>query len=221
MAIMRGGITTARAEATGILLTGNPTADRNRPVRIEHASDLARRKDSLLLAHLASWRLIIAEPADGREARSRRRSAGLASRPACRSSPSRRAGRAFPPAQAGELGVERVIGHQERLLAVQDRRVRAGGVFQAIDLAGAERELDAPQQGRVRVGFELGVDQVRDLAGLAVELDQVGPLDLAQVGPGASLVDAEQRVERLERGAVDIEGVGQQLAGSLLAKRDL
>ena len=95
---------------------------------------------------------------------------------------------------------------------MEDRRVRAGGVIEAVDLAGPQRELDAPQQGRVRVGLEIGIDEVRDLAGLAVQLDQVGPVDLAQVGPGASLVDAEQRVERLERGAMDVEGVRQQLA---------
>ena len=62
---------------------------------------------------------------------------------------------------------------------MQDRRVGAGGVIEAIDLAGAERELDAAQQGRVRVGLEVGIDEVRNLAGLAVQLDQVGPVDIA------------------------------------------
>ena len=114
--------------------------------------------------------------------------------------------------QPGEFGVEGMIGCEERLLAVQDRRVRAGGVVDALDLAGPQVELDAPQQGRVRVGVEVGIDQVRDLAGLAVELDQVGALDLAEVGPGAALVDAEQRVEGLQGGAVDVEGIGQELA---------
>ena len=87
-------------------------------------------------------------------------------------------------AQPGEPGVERVVGQQEGLLAVEDRRVGTAAVLQAVDLAGPQLELDAPQQGRVGVGLELGVDQVRDLAGLAVQLDQVRPLDLPEVGTG-------------------------------------
>jgi hypothetical protein len=111
-----------------------------------------------------------------------------------------------------ELRAERVVGRQEGLLAVEDRRVLAPGVIDALDLAGPQVQLDAPEQGRVRFGLEIGVDQVRDLARLAVQLDQVGALDLTEVGPGASLVDAEQRVERFEGAAMDVEGVGQDLA---------
>ncbi len=64
-----------------------------------------------------------------------------------------------------------MIGCEERLLAVEDRRVCAGGVFEAIDFAGAERELDAAEQGGVGVGFEIGVGEVGDFSGMAVELD--------------------------------------------------
>ena len=88
----------------------------------------------------------------------------------------------------------------------------AGGEFQAVDLTGTERELDAPEQCRVRIGLEVGIDEVRDLAGVTVQLDQVGPVDLAQVGPGAPFVDAQQRVERFEGAAMDVEGIRQQLA---------
>ena len=77
----------------------------------------------------------------------------------------------FLLAQPGELGVKRMIRRQERLLAVQDWRVGTGGVIEAVDLAGTERELDAPQKGRVRVGLEVGIDEVRDFAGLAVQID--------------------------------------------------
>jgi hypothetical protein len=56
------------------------------------------------------------------------------------------------------------------------------------------------------------IHEVRNLAGLAVQLDQVGPVDLSQIRAGAPLVDAEQRVEGLKRGAMDVECVGQQLA---------
>ena len=66
--------------------------------------------------------------------------------------------------QPGELGVEGMIGRQKRLLAMQDRRVCAGGVIEAIDLAGAERELDAALERRVRVGLEIGINEVRNLA---------------------------------------------------------
>jgi len=45
--------------------------------------------------------------------------------------------------QPGELGVQRMIGREKGFLAVEDRRIRAGGVVEAVDLAGAERELDA------------------------------------------------------------------------------
>jgi hypothetical protein len=48
--------------------------------------------------------------------------------------------------QSRELRVECVIGCEERLFAVEDRRVGAGLIFEAIDLAGAERELDAAEQ---------------------------------------------------------------------------
>jgi hypothetical protein len=64
--------------------------------------------------------------------------------------------------------MERMIGRQKRLLTVQDRRVGTGGVVKAIDLAGLERELDAAQQGRMRVGLEIGTNEVRNLARLAV-----------------------------------------------------
>jgi hypothetical protein len=42
--------------------------------------------------------------------------------------------------QLGEFGVELVIGCEERFSAVEDRRVRAGQVFKAIDLAGARTQ---------------------------------------------------------------------------------
>ena len=95
-------------------------------------------------------------------------------------------------------------------------RWRTGGlalvrVVVAVELAGPERELDAAEQGRVRVGLEVGIDQVRDLPRMPVQLDQVRPLDLAQVRPGAALVHPEQRLERIERVAVDIEGIRQEL----------
>jgi hypothetical protein len=62
--------------------------------------------------------------------------------------------RSFLSGQPRELPTPRVVGREERLLAVQGRRVRARGVIRALDLAGAEVELDTPQQGRVQVGVE-------------------------------------------------------------------
>ena len=69
----------------------------------------------------------------------------------------------------------------------------------------------------MRVGVEVGIGQVRDLARMAVEFDQVGALDLTEVGPRAALVDAEQRVEGLQGRAVDVERIGQELADSRAA----
>jgi hypothetical protein len=45
-----------------------------------------------------------------------------------------------------------------------------------------------------------------------MRLDQVGAVDLAQVGAGSALVDAEQGVERFEGAAMDVEGIGQEFA---------
>ena len=45
-------------------------------------------------------------------------------------------------AQPGEPGVERVLGWQEGLLAMEDGRVRAVRIVVAVKLAGAERQLD-------------------------------------------------------------------------------
>jgi hypothetical protein len=64
----------------------------------------------------------------------------------------------------------------------------------------------------VRVGVEGGIDEVRDLPRMAVELDEVGALDFAEIRPGAALVGAEERVEGLQGRVVDIQDVGQELA---------
>jgi hypothetical protein len=66
--------------------------------------------------------------------------------------------------QRGELGVERMIGRQERLIAVEDRWIGAGSVVEAIDLAGAERELCATLACGVRAGLNIGINEVRNLA---------------------------------------------------------
>jgi hypothetical protein len=93
--------------------------------------------------------------------------------------------------QPGELGVEGMIRRQECLLAMEDRRIGTRGVIEAIDIAGAERELDAALEFRVRVGLNIGINEVRNLARLPVQLDQVGPVESAEVGSGASLVDTQ------------------------------
>jgi len=95
------------------------------------------------------------------------------------------------PGQPGELGSQCVPGWEERFLAVEDGWIGAPGVVEAVELPRPERELDAAQQGRVRVGLEVGIDQVRDLPRMPVQFDQVRPLDLAQVRPGAALLNPE------------------------------
>ncbi len=118
----------------------------------------------------------------------------------------------FLPGQGGEAGMERMLRVEEGLLAVRHRRVAGLGVVVAIELPRAQRQADAAEQGGMRVGVEGGVDEVGELAGEAVQLDDVGPFDLAEVGAAAALVDAQQRVEAVEGGAVDVEVVGQELA---------
>jgi hypothetical protein len=39
-------------------------------------------------------------------------------------------------------------------------------------------------EDRPRVGFEVGVGEVGDFSGMAMELDQVGAVELAEVGAG-------------------------------------
>jgi hypothetical protein len=53
--------------------------------------------------------------------------------------------------------MERVVAWQEGLLAMEDGRVRTIRIVVAIELARAERQLDAAEQGRMRVGVEAGV----------------------------------------------------------------
>ncbi len=74
------------------------------------------------------------------------------------------------PGQPGELGQQSVPGWEERFLALEDGGIGAPGVIEAIELPRPQRELDAAQQGRVRVGLEVGIDQVRDLPRLPVQL---------------------------------------------------
>ena len=87
------------------------------------------------------------------------------------------------PGQPSEFGHERVPGWKERFLAVEDGGIGARCVVVAVELPRPERELDATKQGWVRVGVEFGIDQVRDLPRMPVQLDQGRPLDLAQVRP--------------------------------------
>ena len=101
----------------------------------------------------------------------------------------------FLGGEAGEFRVEGVVGEEETLLAVEDGRVGTAGVVVAVDLPGAEVELDATEQGRVRVGIEVGINQIRELAGAAVDLDDVGAFDVAEVDPAAAFVDAQDRVQ--------------------------
>jgi hypothetical protein len=64
--------------------------------------------------------------------------------------------------QPGEPGHQRVPGWEERFLAVEDGGIGARCVVNAVELPRPQRELDASEQGRVRVGLDVGIDQVRD-----------------------------------------------------------
>jgi hypothetical protein len=45
----------------------------------------------------------------------------------------------------------------------------------------------------MRIRVEIGIDQVGELAGAAVDLDDVGAFDFAEVGAAAAFVDAQER----------------------------
>jgi hypothetical protein len=92
--------------------------------------------------------------------------------------------------QSRKLGLEGMIGREEGLLAMEDRRIWAGVVFEAIDRAHAGRQFDATEQGRVRIGLEMRIHEVRDSSGLTVHLDEVCPVinssEVAVDGAGIS-----------------------------------
>jgi hypothetical protein len=79
--------------------------------------------------------------------------------------------------EPGEPGMERVVGWQECLLAMKDGRVRAVRVVIAIELARAKRQLDAAEQGRMRVRLEVGINQIfcKRPSRMPMQLDQIRP----------------------------------------------
>jgi hypothetical protein len=46
-------------------------------------------------------------------------------------------------------------------------------IVEALDLARAERELDAAQKRRMGISLEFGMDQIRNLAGMPVQIDSI------------------------------------------------
>src|SRR5690242_458354 len=86
------------------------------------------------------------------------------------------------------------------------------GVLQAFELACTKIELDTPDERRVGIGLEVGVDQVGEVPRVAVDLDQVCPFDDSQIGTGAAFVNPEERVQRIEGTSMDVDSVRQQFA---------
>ncbi len=52
--------------------------------------------------------------------------------------------------QPGEPTVQRMIGRDERLLAMENRRVNTGWVFEAVDRTRAKHEVDAVGSGETK-----------------------------------------------------------------------
>jgi hypothetical protein len=63
--------------------------------------------------------------------------------------------------QPGESGMQRLLRREERLLAVEHRRICGAGILQALDLAGAERQLDASYKCRVEIRDQIGIPEPR------------------------------------------------------------
>ena len=76
----------------------------------------------------------------------------------------------FLCSQPGKAGIQWMVGAQERLFAVENRPVGRIGIIDALDLAGAKRELDAAPKRRMRIGLEVGIDRIRNLAGMPLDL---------------------------------------------------
>jgi len=105
---------------------------------------------------------------------------------------------------------------------VQHGRIACGGRFAigraplavlvALNLPRPQVQLDAAGEGRVRVGFEGGVDEIRQLSRPPVDFDDVRPLDLAEVGAAAAFVNPQDRRQRIQGALVDVQVVRQQFA---------
>jgi len=71
----------------------------------------------------------------------------------------------------------------------------------------------------VRIIVEFRIDQVRELARPPMDLDDVGALHVAEVGPAAALVNTQERFEGVQGTSMDVEVVRQELAhGRALAR---
>jgi hypothetical protein len=66
----------------------------------------------------------------------------------------------------------------------------------------------------MRVVLELGVHEIRELSGPSMDLDDVRPFHLAEVGAAAPFVDAQQRLKRVERAAVDVPEADRSASGA-------
>src|SRR5262245_24093053 len=98
--------------------------------------------------------------------------------------------------QPDELRVQGMLRDQEGILAVENGWVIRLRVLVALNLPCSQIQLHAAQQRRMRITLEVRVDEVRELAGPAVDLDDVRTLHLAEKRPAAALVNPQQRLQR-------------------------
>src|ERR1700679_3605538 len=108
--------------------------------------------------------------------------------------------------------MQRTIARQKHSLAMRDGAVWSLGIIGAGDLSRPQVHSNQAQKGGVRIIVELGINQVRELARPAVDLDQVRSFYFAQEGPVAALVNAQERFEGVEGTAVDVKVVRQEFA---------
>src|SRR6266511_4164937 len=73
--------------------------------------------------------------------------------------------------QAGKFLVKRIIGRNESLLAMQDRRVRRSRIIPVADIQALQISLHARTQRGMRVGVEVRVMQVGNLRLVGAEFD--------------------------------------------------
>ena len=116
------------------------------------------------------------------------------------------------PGEACKFLAPWVVFGNERFLAVEDRRIAALGVIEHIELPRPQRELDRSRKRRMGQAVKVGIDQVGDLARKAVQFDEIGVGDLAEVRPRAAFVDSQQRLEAIEGRAMHVECIWEEFS---------
>lgn len=118
--------------------------------------------------------------------------------------------RLLQPRQPRELGMQRMLLRQKRLLAMQNRRVP---ILRIPPNPQPERPQVYRQrlvQRRMRARLEVRIAEIRNLGLGPMQLDDVRPLHPPEIPPGTPLEQPKRHRQRLQRQLVDIKCAGRQ-----------